>query len=260
MGEPQAITSADGTTIALERDGTAGDLPALVIVTGAFNDRCSSVGLADVLRGRFTAYRFDRRGRGDSGDTPPWAVAREVEDLAAVLAVTGETPYVYGHSSGAALALEAAAAGVAMRRLLVYEPPYTGGLGARASDAEKLEALIAEGRLDDAAIAFLRGTGAPQGAIERVRASAAWPGMVALAPTLAYDVRLVNDGTVPTQRYSAIAIPVLAVAGGLSPDWARQAAEEVAAAVSEGEARLVEGQNHQIALAALLPLLDEFFA
>ena len=254
---PDTVISADGTTIAYERSGSG--RPALVIVTGAFNDRVSSASLAAGLRARFDVYRFDRRGRGDSGDTHPWSVAREVEDLAAVIAATGGAPFVYGHSSGAALALEAAAAGVPMRRLVAYEPPYTGTSGAHASQADELDALVAEGRLEDAAIAFLRGTDAPPGAIEAARSAPHWPAMVALAPTLSYDVRLVNGGEPPVERLGSVAVPVLAAAGGLSPDWALRATDAVAAAVPDGRAGLVEGQTHLVSNGALLPVLSEFF-
>jgi pimeloyl-ACP methyl ester carboxylesterase len=259
----QTVVSADGTTIAYERDAGSGagpgERPALVIVTGAFNNRASSASLAAGLRGRFDVYRLDRRGRGDSGDTPPWSIAREVEDLAAVIAATGTTPFVYGHSSGAALALEAAAAAVPMRRLVAYEPPYVGGGGAHGSQADELAGLVAEGRLQDAVVAFLRGTDAPPGAIEAARRSPRWPAMVALAPTLPYDVRLANGGEVPVQRLGSVAVPVLAAGGGLSPDWALRAADAVAAAVPDGRARLVEAQTHLVTNLALLPVLTEFF-
>ena len=118
----QTLTTTDGTTIAYQATGAG---PALVLVVGAFCDRSTTEGLAALLADSFTVYEYDRRGRGDSGDTAPYDVQREVEDLAAVVAATGETPYVYGHSSGAVIALEAAASGVPMRALVAYEPPYT---------------------------------------------------------------------------------------------------------------------------------------
>jgi pimeloyl-ACP methyl ester carboxylesterase len=254
--ELEFVTSADGTPIAYVRDGRG---PALVIVTGAFQDRRSSAPLAAGLRGRFTIHRFDRRGRGDSGDTPPWDVAREVEDLAAVIAVTGETPFVYGHSSGAALAIEAAAAQVPMQRLFAYEPPYTGPRDVHASQRERLDALVAAGEIDGAVELFLRGAGTPPGVLARLRASPGWAQMLALGHVLPYDVGLTNGGELPIDRVQRIAIPVIGAAGGLSPDWAHVAADALAAVAPQGQSLLVEGQTHGATAASLLPHLTAFF-
>ena len=248
-------TSADGTAIAYAREGRG---PALVIVTGAFNDRHSSARLAAALRRRFTVYRFDRRGRGDSGDTAPWAVAREIEDLAAVTAATGEIPLVYGHSSGAALALEAAAAQIPMRRLFAFEPPYTGPGDAHARQLAELEALVAAGDRDGAVELFLRGAGTPPGVLERLRASPSWPAMTALAHVLPCDVVLANGGQVPIERIEQITIPVIAAAGGLSPDWAHVAGDAIAAVAPQGRSLLVEGQTHGASPASLVPHLTAF--
>ncbi len=255
----ETVVSADGTPIAFERDETDPARPALLIVQGAFCDRTSGASLAAGLRRRFTVYRMDRRGRGDSGDTPPWSIEREVQDLAAVVGAARVAPFVYGHSSGAALALEAAAAGVPMRRLVAYEPPYVGDGLAHGSMADELQALIDEDRPEAAAERFLIGTGAPPGAIAEIRESPAWPSMVALARTLPYDVRLTNGGVAPIERLEAIPIPVLGAGGGRSPDWALRCADQIAAAVPLGEARLIEGQTHQVSNVALLPVLVEFF-
>jgi pimeloyl-ACP methyl ester carboxylesterase len=255
--EPESVRSADGTEIAYTREGRG---PALVIVTGAFNDRHSSAPLAAGLRGRFTVHRFDRRGRGDSGDTPPWSIAREVEDLAAVIAATGEEPFVYGHSSGAALTLEAAAVQTPMRRLLAYEPPYTGPRDVHTSQLESLSELIDAGDLDGAVAMFLRGAGTPPGVLDRLRASPGWAQMVALAPVLPHEVGLSNRGEIPVDRLEAITIPVLGAAGGLSPDWAHVVADAISAVVPQGRSLLVEGQTHSVTPAALLPHLSAFFS
>ena len=253
----ETVTSADGTPIAYERSGSG---PALVVSTGAFCDRLSSAPLAEHLRDRYTAYRFDRRGRGDSGDTPPWSVAREVEDLAAVVAATGETPLVYGHSSGAALALEAAAAGVPVRRLAVYEPPYVPGHGTAPETADRMASLCASGRPDEAAVLFLRNTGMPGEQLEQMRSMPFWPRMVSLAPQLAYDVRLGNGGSVPVDRLAAIGCPTLALAGGLSARWATDGAAAIAAAVPDGRSEIVEDQHHGVDQVVAAAALAEFFA
>jgi pimeloyl-ACP methyl ester carboxylesterase len=249
-------TSADGTTIAYVREGRG---PAVIIVQGAFCDRRSAAALAAGMRGRFTVYRYDRRGRGDSGDTPPWVPAREIEDLAAIVAAAGEPPFVYGHSSGAALALEAAAAKVSVRRLLAYEPPYTGPGDVHAAQLDRLGALVAEGDLDAAVDLFLRGAGTPPGVMDRLRASPTWPAMTALARALPYDVALTNGGEVPVDRLERVTVPVLAVAGGLSPDWAHRACDAIAAVVPEGRSELAEGQTHAVVNRVLLPILSAFF-
>lgn len=247
--------SADGTTIAYERSG---DGPALVIVTGAFCDRNTSASLAAGLGG-YTVYRYDRRGRGDSGDTPPYATGREIDDLAAVVEAAGEAAYVYGHSSGAVLALEAAAHGVPMRKLAVYEPPYTGGGEPAEPFAAKLAGLVAAGHRDQAAEEFLKLTGMPEEVLGHVRASPGWPAMQAIAHTLAYDVRLCDDGLVHADRLSRIAVPTLVMAGGNSPAWAPEAAGQVAAAVPGATVRVIDGQDHGVADEALIPILREFY-
>jgi pimeloyl-ACP methyl ester carboxylesterase len=253
----ETVSSADGTPIAYERSGTG---PALVVSTGAFCDRTSSAPLAEHLGDRYTVYRFDRRGRGDSGDTPPWTVAREVEDLAAVVAATGQTPLVYGHSSGAALALEAAACGVPMRKLAVYEPPYVPGEGTAPETADRMASMCASGRPDEAAVLFLRNTGMPDEQLQQMRTMPFWSRMVSLAPQLAYDVRLGNGGSVPVDRLAAIACPTLALFGGRSAPWAADGAAAIAAAVGDGRAEVIEGQPHGIDHAVAAAVLSEFFA
>jgi pimeloyl-ACP methyl ester carboxylesterase len=128
----QRVCSADGTMIAFER---AGQGPALILITGGLTDRTVTRSVAAELAPRFTVYAYDRRGRGSSGDTAPYSAEREVEDLAAVIGAAGGPALVFGHSSGAVLALEAAARGLAITKLAAYEPPYlTGASGRRPAD------------------------------------------------------------------------------------------------------------------------------
>jgi pimeloyl-ACP methyl ester carboxylesterase len=252
----ETVRSADGCTIAFERGGSG---PPLVLISGALCDRNSTARLAGRLGSTLTVYRYDRRGRGDSGDSPPYATEREIEDLEALLAATGEPAFVFGHSSGAALALEGAARGQPVRKLVAYEPPYAG-VGARASFADELERLVDSGRRSEATARFILNTGAPETQVEQMQASDGWAAMKALAHTLPYDVRLCNGGVVPAARLAQIDCPTLALAGGLSPEWATAAADEIAAAVPGGEARVLEGQTHGVADDVLVPLLNEYFA
>jgi pimeloyl-ACP methyl ester carboxylesterase len=252
----ETVSSADGTTIAYEVSGSG---PPLIAATGAFCDRLTAAPLAERLGDRFTVYRFDRRGRGDSGDTPPWSVAREVEDLAALVSAIGEPSFVYGHSSGAALALETAAAGVAFRKLAVYEPPFVPGTGTVPETADRLAAFCREGRPEEAARLFLRNTGMNEEQLEHMAQAPWWPRMLGLAPQLAYDVRLSNAGDVPVERLEAIGCPVLAMAGSLSPAWATDGAAAIARAVPEATAQIIEGHGHAIDQGAVAELLAAFY-
>jgi pimeloyl-ACP methyl ester carboxylesterase len=252
----ESVTSPDGVTIAYERSGSG---PPLIIVNGALSTRAAGAPLAPLLDRDFTLYRYDRRGRGDSSDSGASTPRNEVEDLAAVVAATGETPFVFGQSSGAALCLEAAAAGVAVRGLVVNEPPYVPGSGTSAQTAGELAALSADGRRDEAVERFMQSTGMPDAMIEQVKASPGWRGLLALAHTLAYDVRLLNEGVVPADRLSAITCPVLGTAGSLSPPWAEESVRAVAAAVHDGEWRVLEGQSHNVAPDVLASVLRERF-
>jgi pimeloyl-ACP methyl ester carboxylesterase len=247
------VKSADGTTIALDRSGSG---PALVLVVGAFSDRSSTKTLAAGLASQFTVYEYDRRGRGDSTDTAPWAIEREVEDLAAVVAQAGGSAFLFGHSSGGALVLEAAARGVPTRGVVAYEPPYTTGPSTRVGD--ELDALVAAGQHSEAAERFLSLFTPPQ-VIEQMKAGPYWAHLQSFAGTLAYEVRLSNDETVPTDRLAAVTAPTLVLAGGDSPDWARDTAERVAAAIPAGRWRVLEGQSHGVADEVLIPVLKQFF-
>lgn len=255
----ESIRSKDGTTIAFDRTGHG---LALVMVMGAFCNRFSTTDLAGAMDAGFTVYAYDRRGRGDSGDTGEYAIEREVDDLAAITAVAaeaGDVPFVYGHSSGAALALEAASRGVAMQKLAVYEPPYTDDDGPTSSFADELRELVAAGRRNEAAERFLTLTGAPVEMIEQIKASAYWPNMQALAHTLPYDIALCNGGSAPVERFARIDVPTLALAGRASPTWAAEAARVIASVVPGGKYRVLDGQDHNVADEAIASVLTDFF-
>ena len=255
-------TSADGSTIAYE---TLGSGPPLVLVWGALGARSSPFTrqMRTELAKSFTVYDYDRRGRGESGDAKPYSVAREVEDLAAVIAATGGDAYVWATSSGAALALEAAASGVPMRKLAAYEPPYMVGDPKDAPDsdyAEKVAALIAADRRDDAVKYFMRTVGVPGWMLFVMRLMPFWKDACAVAHTLPYDAAVMGPRFgLPEERLRRIAVPTIVLAGGKTTATLKTAAEAVARTVQGAEHRIVPGENHGIRPTALRPVLEDVF-
>jgi pimeloyl-ACP methyl ester carboxylesterase len=253
------VTSRDGTRIAFER---AGEGPALVLVDGALCfRRFGPMGpLAELLAPHFTVYRYDRRGRGDSGDTQPYAVARETEDLAAVIEAAGGSAFVFGMSSGAVLALEAAASGLPITKLALYEPPLSVDAAEPSDFGATLERLVGEGRRGDAVEFFLTSAGVPAEAVAGMRGDPTWALFESVAPTLVYDSRVLGDGTVPRDRAAKLTMPALVAGGAESPDFFRLAAEATADAIPGARHRLLAGQSWgQVDPAALAPVLREFF-
>jgi pimeloyl-ACP methyl ester carboxylesterase len=261
------VRSKDGTSIAYERLGAG---PAVLLVGGAFVDRSENGPLATELAGRFTVYNYDRRGRGASGDTQPYALAREIEDLEALIAEAGGSARLYGVSSGGALVLEAAAAGVPVDRLAVYEVPYDmaeGGPQRHREYLERLEGFLAEGRRGDAAELFMRLAGATDEMVAGARSSPMWPGLEAIAPTLRYDAACMGDNRPPTDRLARITRPTLVATGGASPasfvagggDFFARAADAIAAAIPRAQRQTVEGQTHQADPKVMAEVLERFF-
>lgn len=254
-------TSADGTTIAYE---CGGDGPALILVDGALCHRGGGPmrPLAEALRDRFAVYTYDRRGRGESGDTPPYAVAREVEDLHAVIAAAGGEAGVYAMSSGGGLALAAAAAGPGIRRMALYEPPYMGEIGDDGpiqAYTKELGELLAAGRRGDAVALFMTRVGIPEPVITGMRTQPSWPTLEAIAPTLAYDDALLTGGRVPRELAGSVSVPVVVLTGGASPPPLQQAAKATAAALPTAELRTLAGQTHDAAPEAVATVLAAFF-
>ncbi|MDC0771171.1 alpha/beta fold hydrolase [Streptomyces sp. HD] len=251
--------SADGTSIAYE---IRGEGPVVILVSGAMSTGGTVAPLAVALADRFRVAVYDRRGRGQSRDTPPYAVEREVEDLAALIEAVGGEAALCGVSSGGALVLEAAASGLPVRQVAVYEVPfavYEGGAKERAEYTERLTEALAQGSRGDAVELFLRLTGMAEQMIQGARQSPMWPGMERIAPSLAYDNAVMGDGLVPRDRLASIGIPVLAVAGSASPAWMHEAARAVAETVPEGAYRSLAGQTHMVEPEVLAPVLAEFF-
>jgi pimeloyl-ACP methyl ester carboxylesterase len=261
------VTSKDGTSIAYDRQGSG---PAVILVGGAFVDRSDNTPLAAELAARFTVYNYDRRGRGDSGDTLPYALERELEDLQALIAQAGGSAYLYGASSGGGLALEAAAAGLAVDKLAVYEVPYDmadDGPQRWREYVQELEGLLAQGRRGDAAVLFMRLAGATEEMIAEAKSSPYWPGLEAIAHTLAYDAACMGDSRPPTARLARITRPALVATGGASPDsfvggggdFFDRAADAIAASIPQAERQVIAGQTHMVDPKVLAPVLERFF-
>jgi pimeloyl-ACP methyl ester carboxylesterase len=251
--------SADGTTIAFDRSGEG---PPVIVVGGAFSERThfAVVQLAEHLAPHFTVYNYDRRGRGDSTDTAPYGVDREVDDLHALIADAGGQAHVYGLSSGAALALLAAARGLPITKLVMHEPPFTvddSRPPVPEDFAVRLAELVAAGRRGDAVEYFMtNGMGMPNEAIGPMRAAPVWPALEGLAHTLVYDTAIMGNNTLPARQAAAVMAPTLVIAGGESPAWLRNAALALADAVPNAEHRVLEGQDHfapdQVTIAQVL--------
>jgi pimeloyl-ACP methyl ester carboxylesterase len=252
------VTSSDGTAIAYDRQG---DGPPVILVGGGATDRSENAPLAEALAERFTAVNYDRRGRGASGDTPPYALEREIEDLEALIAEAGGSACLHGVSSGGALVLEAAAAGVSAPRLSVYEVPYQLDDDAPRRHAEyvaEVGALLAEGRRGDAFARFMRLAGSSEEGIAAARSSPVWPQCEAIAHTLVYDAACLGDARPPTERLAGISQPTLVATGTVS-EFFLPAADAIAAAVPNAERRILEGQGHVADPRAMAAELAEFF-
>lgn len=260
--------SADGTAIAYDRRGTG---PAVILVGGAFQYRAfdpRTAQIADLLAAHnYTVVHYDRRGRGGSGNTLPYATEREVEDLAALIREVGGSAALFGHSSGAPLVLDAAA-GLPVTKAFLYEPPFIvddSRSPLPADYREHLDALVAADRRGDAAEYFLSvAVGVPAPVVAGMRQAPMWPGFEAVAHTLPYDAALM-EGTLdnrplPTDRWSAVTIPVFIGNGGASGKQMQSAADALAELLPDTRRATFEGQDHGIDPAVLAPALAEFFA
>ncbi len=261
------VTSKDGTEIAFEKQGTG---PAVILVDGALGYRSFSAmsQLAELLAPHFTVYTYDRRGRGESGNSKPYAVEREVEDIDALVEAAGGSAFVYGISSGACLALEAAMKlGSRIGKLAMYEPPYDSDEAARPAWMEyrkKLAELLAADRRGDAVALFMRFVGAPDDMIDGMRQAPMWPLFEAVAPTLAYDAADIGDDrSVPVKRAASVKVPVLVMDGGANltiMPFMHATAAALAKAIPRAQHRTLEGQTHDVNVEVVAPVLVEFFS
>jgi pimeloyl-ACP methyl ester carboxylesterase len=260
------VMSADGTAIVYDR---AGQGPAVILVDGALCSRAQGPmpELAKQLASRFTVYNYDRRGRGDSGDAEVYAIEREVEDLAALIEEAGGTAYVYGSSSGAALALEAAAAGLPISKVAAFEAPFVVDDSRkpipRTWAADMAELAAADRRGDAIRYFMTKGIGLPGLVVTMMKLMPAWKQMKAVAHTLPYDATVLRENCfgqpLDASQWESVKAPALVVGGGKSPQWMRTSVKAVAAAVPGAEHREIPGQNHMIKATAIAPVLTEFF-
>lgn len=260
----QTVSSSDGTRIAYDQTGTG---PALILVDGAMCHRAFGPmpALVPLLAPHFTVITYDRRGRNESTDNAPYAVEREIEDLAALIALAGGSAFVYGISSGAALALLATASGLPVTGLALYEPPYRSNVGDAERNAavqyrDQMNELSAAGRRGDMVRMFMTLVGTPSEAIEGMSHSPMWPMFEAVAPTLSYDAAIMGDNSVPIDRAATVTVPTLVAAGGASPEWFRVAAHELAEAIPDHREATLDGQTHEVDPTVLAPRLIAFFS
>lgn len=259
------VVSSDGTEIAAERHGATG--PVLILVGGTLMTRVRHEPLATLLAGHFSVVNYDRRGRGDSGDHPDYEVQREVDDLDALIDRVGGPVLLFGMSSGAVLALEAAARGSAVRGLALYEPPFVVD-GTRpplpADYVEHVEAALARGSAAEALTHFLTAGLAMTGeAVAGMRNTPVWTAWEATAPTLPYDGRLMSGlmsgRPLPADRWSSVSVPVLVAHGGAGEPYMAAGAKELASHGAHFTLQTLPGQNHNVDPHVLAPVLTAFF-
>jgi pimeloyl-ACP methyl ester carboxylesterase len=256
------IASKDGTPIAYDQSGSG---PAVVLVDGALTYRghWGSRPLAEALSDTFTVYTYDRRGRGESGDTQPYAAEREIEDIAALIEAAGGRAYLYGVSSGAALAVRAASAlgSDKVPRLAVYEPPYSTSdeeIQGFFSYRDKVIELLKAGKRSEALESFL-GDFLPPEEMDAMKKSPDWPLLEAIAPTLAYENEVMGDSAVPVNIAKNVRVPVLVIDGAETADFLHAAADQLAKALPDSQRKTLAGQTHSAAPDALAPVLKAFF-
>ncbi len=261
----RTVISKDSTPIAFDR---LGEGSPIILVSSAFNDRSAGAPLAQLLAPHFTVFTYDRRGRGDSGDKAPYAIDREIEDLEALIVEAGGSASVFGYSSGAVLSLKAAARGVAITKLALYEPPLIVD-ESRPRPPEDLAAqlaeLIAAGRRGEAVELFqTKGVGMPVEVVAQLRHAPFRPALEDMAHTLVYEMTILRDiqlgKPLPTELVSSVVIPTLVVDGGQSPAWMHKGAETLVDSLPKGQHRRLKDQTHDIVPQILAPVLEEFFA
>ena len=260
-GSFRTAVSADGTRLAYEEFGTG---TPLITVTGATAHRALMRPTAQAFGRHFRAIAYDRRGRFDSGDTLPYAVEREIEDLAALIAEVGGGPvHLYGHSSGAGLVLRAVAAGLPVARLVLHDPPYAPDDPAAREEARDwarvLADLLGRGEPAEAIAEFFRRVGAPEEVVDQVKSS---PDLVALAPTLAYDSAIMDDlasgGGIPADLARQVTQPALVLVGGDSPPFMHEVAQQLAELLPAGSLQVLPGQDHNADPEVVSPVVAEF--
>jgi pimeloyl-ACP methyl ester carboxylesterase len=263
----KTVTSKDGTTIAYDKTGTG---PAFILVGGMFEQRAMESETARLARlpllaQHFTVYHYDRRGRGDSTDTQPFAVEREIEDIEALIDEASGSAFLFGISSGAALAFETALAlKDKVKKLAMYEPPYNDDQEARQAWEQfrnQLQELLAAGRYGDAVGSFMLLLGMPSEQLDEMRQHPLWPMWEAIAPSMAYDAAAMGeDASIPKNRASRLSVPTLVMNGGTTEfPFMHDTALTLANAIPNAQHRTLEGQTHEVDAEVLGPVLIEFF-
>ncbi|MFC5406276.1 alpha/beta fold hydrolase [Cohnella soli] len=258
------VISKDGTAIAFDKTGNG---PALILVCAAFQTRSMMSELASHLSTHFTVFNYDRRGRGDSGDGATYAVEREVEDIETLINEAGGSAFVYGMSSGAVLALDAATK-LTITKLAVYEPPFVVDNTRPPLPKDyliQLKELTTSNRRGDAVEYFLtKAAGVPAEFIASMRSAPFWQAMEDVAHTLIYDGTIMGDcmsgNPLPAERWSSVSIPTLVVGGGASPEYQQNAVKALVDRLSNAKLHMMEGQDHNVAPDLLAAVLTDFFS
>jgi pimeloyl-ACP methyl ester carboxylesterase len=252
--------SKDGTTLAYDVNGNG---PALIYITGAscFRSFKPIVQDAKVFATEFTVYNYDRRGRGDSGNTLPYSIEREIEDIEAMIDAAGGTAYLYGHSSGAVLALEAALRlGSKVQKIVMFDAPYVHDEKEKAEYkqlSQTILKLLDNGKNAQAMSTFLKGIGMPKVFVLLLPLFPGWRTMKALAPTLAYDIALTQDMP-PVERATRVSVPTQIIVGTKSPALIHDVGRQLTKAIPNAKFAQLAGQDHMVNAKALLPLLLDF--
>jgi pimeloyl-ACP methyl ester carboxylesterase len=258
------VASKDGSVIAYDQVGRG---PAVILVVGALCTRALGPGvkLAPLLAEHFTVFTYDRRGRGGSTENGPYGVEREIEDLEALIEEAGGSARVFGHSSGAVLALNAADRGLRIEKLALYEPPLIidRSRPPTEKDWDRIATLVADGRRGDAVRVFLKMVGVPSFAVALMRWMPVWRTITAVAHTLPHDGALVREFQrgvpIPAGAWGHVTAPALVLAGGRSPAWMQDGARALSTVLAGAQQRTLEGQTHDVSAKALAPVLRQFF-
>jgi len=258
----QKVISKDGTQIAYEKRGSG---PAIVVVDGALCSRGfgPTSKLVPLLEKNFTVITYDRRGRNESGDTLPYAAEREIEDIDALIKVAGGPVYMVGFSSGAALVLNAAAKGLSIKKMVLYEAPYVMNMGGHnpPADAEgQLKIIIGADRRGDAVKFFMRDmVGMPAIFAAIMSLTPVWSKLKAVAHTLPYDAAIMNGFTLPVELAKKVSIPALVMGGSKSPVSLRNAVQKLTENIPGAQSKFLQGQNHNVSMKVLAPELINYF-
>jgi pimeloyl-ACP methyl ester carboxylesterase len=252
------VIAADGTRIAYDRLGSG---PAVVMIGAGPVDRRSEAPLAALLAEHFTVYNYDRRGRGDSGDTQPYATDREFEDLAAIIERVGGSAMCYGTSGGSMIALQAAARGLPLTRLAAWEPAYIvpgARPPVRADYQDQQWALREQGRGGDMLeLFFTEAVGVPADMVAGMKAAPFWDAMAAGAGCLAYDADMAGDFSIPYGQLKTVTMPTLVIDGATTP-WISTGCEALADVLPRATRATVGGQPHNVDPAAVAPIITGF--